>query len=115
MIAILTAAVLALQSEELAEASKNTAALESYAFKVDAKAGKGKNQPGAVEGRYQKDQPTSLKTGSTEGFKKAGAIVYKDGEEWKQSDSFGRDDLPLVAKVADMAHTWIHERLQDKA
>ena len=41
--------------------------------------------------------------------------IYKDGEEWKQSDSFGRDDLPIVAKVADMAHTWIHERLQDKA
>ena len=41
--------------------------------------------------------------------------IYKEGEEWKQSDSFGRDDLPLVAKVADMAHTWIHERLQEKA
>ena len=41
--------------------------------------------------------------------------IYKEGEEWKQSDSFGRDDLPLVEKVADMAHTWIHERLQDKA
>jgi hypothetical protein len=41
--------------------------------------------------------------------------IYKEGEEWKQSDSFGRDDLPLVAKVADIAHTWIHERLQDKA
>jgi len=41
--------------------------------------------------------------------------IYKDGEEWKQSDSFGRDDLPLVAKVADIAHTWIHERIQDKA
>lgn len=40
--------------------------------------------------------------------------IYKDGEDWKQSDSFGRDDLPLVAKVADLAHTWIHERLQDK-
>ena len=41
--------------------------------------------------------------------------IYKEGEEWKQSDSFGRDDLPLVGKVADMAHSWIHERLQDKA
>ena len=41
--------------------------------------------------------------------------IYKDGEEWKQSESFGRDDLPLVAKVADLAHTWIHERIQDKA
>lgn len=40
--------------------------------------------------------------------------LYKDGEEWKQSDSFGRDDLPLVAKVADMANTWIHQRAQDQ-
>ena len=35
--------------------------------------------------------------------------LYKDGEQWKSSDSFGRDDLPLVVKVADRAHTWIHE------
>lgn len=33
--------------------------------------------------------------------------LYKDGEDWKDSTSFGRDDLPLVAKVADLAHTWI--------
>lgn len=35
--------------------------------------------------------------------------LYKDGEEWKQTESFGRDDLPLLAKVVDMAHTWIFE------
>ena len=35
---------------------------------------------------------------------------YKDGDDWKQSDSFGRDDLPLVCKVMDMAHTWIFEQ-----
>ena len=35
--------------------------------------------------------------------------LYKDGEEWKSSESFNRDDLPLVAKVADLAHTWIYE------
>ena len=40
--------------------------------------------------------------------------IYKDGDEWKQSDSFGREDLPLVAKVADLAHTWIHQRAQDE-
>ena len=39
--------------------------------------------------------------------------LYKDGDDWKASDSFGRDDLPIVAKVADMAHTWIFERIQD--
>ena len=33
--------------------------------------------------------------------------LYKDGDAWKDSPSFGRDDLPLVAKVLDQAHTWI--------
>ena len=37
--------------------------------------------------------------------------VYKnDQNEWKQSDSFGRDDLPLVCKALDQAHTWIYEQ-----
>ncbi len=35
--------------------------------------------------------------------------IYKDGNQWKDSTSFGRDDLPLVMKVADMAHTWVFE------
>lgn len=35
--------------------------------------------------------------------------LYKDGEEWKQTESFGRDDLPLLAKVIDRAHSWIFE------
>lgn len=30
---------------------------------------------------------------------------YKSGEEWKTSDSFWRDDLPLVIKALDEAHT----------
>ena len=36
--------------------------------------------------------------------------IYKDGEDWKQTASFGRDDLPLVAKVVDLAHLWIYEQ-----
>jgi hypothetical protein len=35
---------------------------------------------------------------------------YKDGEEWKSTESFGRDDLLLLAKLADRAHSWIHEQ-----
>ncbi len=35
--------------------------------------------------------------------------IYKDGDEWKESASFGRDELLLVAKIADMAHTWVCE------
>ena len=38
--------------------------------------------------------------------------LYKDGEQWKDSQSFGRDDLPLLAKVADQVHTWIFEQSQ---
>ena len=34
--------------------------------------------------------------------------LYKDGDEWKDSTSFGRDDLPLVEKVAAQAHAWIY-------
>ena len=33
--------------------------------------------------------------------------LYRNGDTWKESSHFGRDDLLLVAKVADMAHTWI--------
>ena len=35
--------------------------------------------------------------------------LYRDGEEWKETTSFNRDDLLLVAKVSDHAHTWIFE------
>ena len=39
--------------------------------------------------------------------------LYKDGDEWKTSTSFGREELPLVAKVADLAHTWIYQQGQE--
>jgi hypothetical protein len=37
--------------------------------------------------------------------------LYRDEQQgqWKDSTSFGRDDLPLVAKVADQAHLWIFQ------
>ena len=35
--------------------------------------------------------------------------LYKDKEDdqWKSTDSFGRDDLLVLAKVADEAHSYI--------
>jgi hypothetical protein len=37
--------------------------------------------------------------------------LYKDTEDtWNDTASFGRDDLPLLAKVADLAHTWVYQR-----
>ena len=41
--------------------------------------------------------------------------IYRDSDEWKSTDSFGRDDLPLVMKVADLAHTWIYQEGQEAA
>ena len=38
--------------------------------------------------------------------------LYKDGDVGKESQMFGRDDLPLVAKVADLSHTWIYQHSQ---
>ena len=40
--------------------------------------------------------------------------LYKDGESWKQTESFGRDDLPVLAKVADQAHTFIFQKQQEQ-
>ena len=33
--------------------------------------------------------------------------LYRHGSEWKTTTSFGRDDLPLVSKAAEMAYAWI--------
>ncbi len=35
-------------------------------------------------------------------------------QTWKESTSFGRDDLPLLGKVADMVHTWIFMHSQEQ-
>jgi hypothetical protein len=32
---------------------------------------------------------------------------YKKGEAWKDADSYGFDDLMTLAKLLDLAHTWI--------
>jgi hypothetical protein len=36
--------------------------------------------------------------------------LYKDEEnKWRSSDSFGREDVPLLCKVLDLAHTWMYQ------
>jgi len=32
---------------------------------------------------------------------------YKQGNEWKETDSYGDEDLMTLAKLLDLAHTWI--------
>ena len=40
--------------------------------------------------------------------------VYKDGDDWKETHSLGRDELLLAAKVLDSAHSWIFQHRADK-
>ena len=40
--------------------------------------------------------------------------LYKDGDQWKSTDSFGRDDLLLLGKVADQTHSWICTQQQEE-
>ena len=39
--------------------------------------------------------------------------LYKDGDQWSSTESFGRDDLLLLAKVADQTHSWICAQNQE--
>jgi len=43
------------------------------------------------------------------------ARLYKDGDEWKETSGFGRDDLLVLAKALDQAHTWIFEQKETPA
>ena len=40
--------------------------------------------------------------------------IYKDGDTWKSTDSFGRDDLLLLGKVADQTHSYIFEKMREE-
>jgi hypothetical protein len=35
---------------------------------------------------------------------------YKDGEEWKDTQSYNEDDLLRMSKLFDQADTWIREQ-----
>lgn len=41
--------------------------------------------------------------------------IYKDDNGWKRSYSFGKNDLPLVARLAALAMDWIYFQSQQPA
>ena len=42
--------------------------------------------------------------------------LYKDKDgNWKDSTSFSRDDLPLLMKAADQAHTFLYQHAAEPA
>ena len=54
-------------------------------------------------------------TGNGVRFNTTFTRLYRDGNEWKNTSSFGRDDLLVVRKVADQAHSWICEQRQEES
>ena len=40
--------------------------------------------------------------------------LYKEGDQWKSTHSFGRNDLLVLRKVADFAHTRIFQLPQEE-
>ena len=34
--------------------------------------------------------------------------LFRNGDVWKESSRFQRDDIPIVRLVLDEAHTWIY-------
>ena len=52
--------------------------------------------------------------GSQAWYSVAIARSYRDGETWKDTTSFRRDDLPLVSKAAEMAYAWIWKTSNSK-
>jgi hypothetical protein len=43
-------------------------------------------------------------------FKVSLSRLYRDDDGWHDTGYFDRDDLLTVAKVSDLAHSWIHEQ-----
>ena len=42
------------------------------------------------------------------------ARLYRVEDQWRETGSFGRDDLPLLAKVADQCHSWIFANVSNQ-
>ena len=69
------------------------------------------NQKPAAQLRYGKISASIWKNETDKGafYNVTFQRSYKEGEDFKNSQSFGREDLLLVAKLADLAHTKIFE------
>jgi len=36
--------------------------------------------------------------------------LFRNGDVWKESTRYGRDDIPLVRLLLDEAHAWIYQQ-----
>jgi hypothetical protein len=40
--------------------------------------------------------------------------LFKDGDIWKESMRFGRDDIPLIRLLLDQVYLWIYQNADTK-
>ena len=40
--------------------------------------------------------------------------LFRNGDVWKESTRFGRDDIPVLRLALDAAHLWIYEQSQER-
>jgi hypothetical protein len=52
----------------------------------------------------------SRHTRSGDRFVVSATRLYRNGEQWQESKQFFREDLLVLAKALDLAHTWIYSR-----
>ena len=80
-------------------------------MKTNAPATKATNKP-AHEIRVNGVRATIWKNDTEKGprFNTTFERTYRDGEEWKSSDSFGRDDLLLLGFLAQQCFAWIAQQ-----
>jgi hypothetical protein len=57
---------------------------------------------GSIKAAIWRDQSSDNKTR----FNVSVTRSYKDGDKWKTSEYFGREDLPKVALVVQKAYEW---------
>ena len=62
--------------------------------------------------RYKKPKERQTKHGVRHNV--TFARTYKDGEQWKESQSFGRDDCLVIARLAEIVAVWIYRHANEQ-
>jgi hypothetical protein len=91
--------------------SRDTLARQLVANELKGKGEPMANKPPIHELRLGRIKALVWENDTTNGTRHSVTVarLFKDGDTWKETTSFGRDDLLLVAKIVDQAHDWIFE------
>jgi hypothetical protein len=108
---VLAALALAAEDDVLVKVLRAASKADSYAFTVQ------QSGDSAVEGKYQKDRPTSFTADRIDFFRKGDALVYKQGGTWQKTKAGTQSDpLAILAASAKVRSARLpHEDLADLA